>query len=247
MKKERIILTILLILIFPIISAALPQPVERGSCVGIKIPLNVSAVNITTLTFPNQTLLIRNFTTTRAGSTFFNNSFCTTQDLGIYTYEFLANDGFVSGNSFTVTEDGTEMDEGQSNIYVILLIINLLFLVLFIFLSIKIPYGNDLIITDKGPAIQKVSKLKYAKLFSMWITYFLFFWLITMLAGIVNNYISFQPLKDMAMNLYFFTQALGYGVSVTMIWFIFLNLWRDIILNKIVLKEGVALLRDLEK
>ncbi len=243
-KNKTLILSIFILLVLPLISGALPQPVERGNCVNIKIPYNSTSLNITTITHPNQTMIFVNAEASLNGSTFFYDGFCDTDQIGIYTYEFLASDGFTSGNSFTVTESGDSFETSQSIIYFPLLIINLLFLFLFLFISIKIPYGNIEVMTQRGPAITKISKLKYLKLLAIWFTYGLFFWLITIIAGMVNNYISFQPLKDMAMNLYFFTSTLNYVIAVTMVWFLFYNLWKDIVLNKTILNEGKAMLNQ---
>jgi hypothetical protein len=146
-----------------------------------------------------------------------------------------------------VTTQGDEIDTNQSLIYIILLIINLIFLAFLIILAIKIPYENKKEMTREGMAITKVTKVKYLKLFCIWFSYGLFVWLITILSGLIHNYISFEPLKDMIMNLYLISSTMGYGVSVFMVWFIFLNIWKDIILNKKILKEGKALLRELGK
>lgn len=146
-----------------------------------------------------------------------------------------------------VTSQGDEINTSQSLIYVILLIINLIFLALFLILSIMIPYENKKEMTRDGPAITKVTKTKYLKLFCIWFSYGLFLWLITIISGMINNYISFDPIKDMLSNIYLFSSTLGYGVTIFMVWFIFLNIWKDIVLNKKILKEGKALLRELGK
>lgn len=245
--KKQIILLITLLILLPLVSAELPQSVERGSCVNIKIPLNASWVNISTITYPNQTMISLNVGASFFGGTFFYDDFCNTDQIGTYTYEFFASDGFTSGNSFRVTESGDDNSTPQSLLFIILLIINILFLILFIILSIKIPYGNKMEMTKRGPAITGISILKYFKLISIWISYALFLWLITLIAGIVNNYISFDPLKDMAMNLYFYFSAFGFVVNLTMTVFIFVIIWKDIILNKKLLNEGLLLLRDLKK
>lgn len=166
-----------------------------------------------------------------------------------YWYNIQCNSSSVfGGNDATIleiTENGNNIDTGQSLIYIILLLINLIFLSIFIILSIKIPYENEESMTKEGPAITKVTKTKYLKLMCIWFSYGLFLWMITILAGAVNNYISFDPLRDMAMNLYYYSSIIGYIVSTFMVWFIFLNIWKDIVLNKKILKEGKALLNKL--
>jgi hypothetical protein len=79
----------------------------------------------------------------------------------------------------------------------------------------------------------------------MWITYGLLVWFVTILTGMTNNYIRFEPLRDLITNLYVFLYYVGYGVSVTIIWVIFISLWKDIILSKTIREEGKAIIRKL--
>jgi hypothetical protein len=169
-------------------------------------------------------------------------------EIGDYRYLIECKTSSQAGGieaAFKVTHTGDSADTSTSLIYIILLIINLIFLALLLILSIKIPYDNKKQMTREGPAVVKVTKTKYLKLMCVWFSYGLFLWLITILAGLINNYISFEPLKDMIMNVYFISRTLGYGLTVFMVWFIFLNIWKDIILNKKILKEGKALLTEL--
>jgi hypothetical protein len=171
-------------------------------------------------------------------------------EIGNFYYYVSCNSSSLGGYraiSIEVTQQGDEINTSQSLIYVILLIINLLFLALFLILSVISPYENKKEMTREGMAITKVTKTKYIKLFCMWLSYGLFLWLITIISGMINNYVSFDPLKDMISNIYLFSSTLGYGVTIFMVWFILLNIWKDIVLNKKILKEGKALLRELGK
>lgn len=171
-------------------------------------------------------------------------------EIGNYYYYISCNSSALGGYraiGLEITSQGDEINTSQSLIYVILLIINLLFLALFLILSVIVPYENKKENTRDGMAITKVTKTKYIKLFCIWFSYGLFLWLITIISGMINNYISFDPIKDMLSNIYLFSSTLGYGVTIFMVWMIFLNIWRDIILNKKILKEGKAFLRELGK
>jgi len=237
---------LLIILMASFTASELPQQIKPGDCVNIKIPLNASWVNISTLTYPNQSMLNLNWKTTLYGGTFYNNSFCNTNQLGIYTYEFFDSTGFSSGNSFTVTNNGDGFDTSQAIVYIIILSINLIFLTLFVYLSFKLPYENEKSMRKNGEVvITKVIKAKYIKLMSIWFSYGLFLWLITILTGLINNYVSFEPLKDLTTNIYILLTVGGYLMSIFMVWFIFLNIWKDIILNKTILKEGYAIINGL--
>lgn len=173
---------------------------------------------------------------TELGTSYYYHITCNSTNLGGYRAVDLE-----------VTSQGDEINTSHSLIYIILLIINLIFLTALIILAIKLPYENQKEETRNGPAVVKIVKMKYVKLFCIWFSYGLFLWLITILAGIINNYISFEPLRDMITNVYLFASTLSYGITGFMVWMIFLNIWRDIILNKKILKEGKAFLRELGK
>lgn len=145
-----------------------------------------------------------------------------------------------------VTPNGEEINTSQLTIYIIILLADIILLALFIFLSFITPYNNEEKETNNGPVVTKVTKTKYLKLMSIWISYYLCLIFVTILSGIANNYLSFEPVQIMVTNVYLFGSFLGYGLSTFMIWFIFFNIWKDIILNKIILKEGMAVLRDLK-
>lgn len=145
-----------------------------------------------------------------------------------------------------ITPNGEEFSTSQSTIYILVLITDLILLAIFVFLSFTVPYENEGRDSNNGPIITRVTKTKYLKLMSIWISYYLSLAFINILAGVVNNYLSFEPVQIMISNVYIFGSFLGYGFSIFMIWLIFFNIWKDIILNKVILREGSAVLRDLK-
>lgn len=240
--KKILFLFLFIVLIFNV-NAMLPN-VKKGDCANLKMPLNALWLNISTITYPNQTMIQLNEGAYLFGGTFYYD-FCNTTQEGIYTYEFYDSTGFNSGNSFEVTLNGDSFNTGKSIVYFVLLTINLIFLAIFIYLSITIPYDNESKKVSEGILITKVTKSKYVKLMSIWITYGLFLWFVTIIDGMVNSYLSFQPLKDFVSNLFLFSTIIGYFVSAFMIWFIFANIWKDIILNKTIRREGSALINNI--
>ena len=206
-----------------------------------------SYVNLTNIQTPT-TSNNYNLAMQKSGTNF-NYTINSSSELGCYSYTVC---GDKSGTficetiDFEVTPNGDQMETSQSLMYIILLVINLLFLTIFIILAVKIPYENEKTKDERGrESVVKVTKSKYLKIICVWFSIGLFLWFITIITGMVNNYISFQPLKDMIVNLYFFTQILSYCVSTGIVWLIFYNIWKDIILNKIILKEGKAILNKL--
>lgn len=115
MNKSYILILFAICFLIPLINAQLPD-VKSGNCVNIKIPLNATWVNITTLTYPNQTMIHLSVRATQIGNTFYYNSFCDTEKIGYYSYEFFDDTGFSSGNNFKVTKTENSLSQAESNI-----------------------------------------------------------------------------------------------------------------------------------
>ena len=97
---------LLIIMMANFSSAQLPGYIVSGDCVNIKIPLNATWVNVSSITYPNQTMLSLNVATSKIGNNFYYNGFCDTSQYGFYSYEFFDDTGFTSGNTFEVTKYG---------------------------------------------------------------------------------------------------------------------------------------------
>lgn len=217
---------------------------QQGECVDIKTILNTSLVNISTISYPNSSTAIANQVMDKNGSTF-NFTFCQTNDIGVYNYDYFDSEGQTFVNDFLITPIGDSINTGQSLIYIILLISDLLLLALFGVIVIITPYENAGEQTNRGTMITRVTKTKYVKLVSILISYGLFLIFIMILTGMANNYLKFEALNQLMGRVYGFLSVIGYGLTVSIVWILFLNLWKDIILNKIILREGKAFLREL--
>lgn len=208
---------------------------------------NSTYMNLTKIQYPNLTTAETNVATTKDGS-IFNYTFSKTSAIGQYNV-FLSCDinnkvlPFMA--KFDVNETGFSIDGNQATIYVILIITNLLLLGIFVFFSVKIPYQNKKEMTKDGPAVIKVTKSKYAKLIFIMFSIGLFMWFITLIAGMVNNYIHFTPLKEMAISVYTWSYVLVYVSFISLSLLIFFNIWHDIVLNKTIIREGKAFLNRL--
>ncbi len=235
---------IVVLLLFISFSSARLGEYPRGSCVNIKTILNTSSVNISTISFVNGSTAVSNQEMTKVGSTF-NFSFCQTQEDGVYNYDYFDAEGNVFVNDFLINKNGTSVNTGESMMYIWILIFIFIFMCGFIFLSIVIPFSNETKNTKRGISIIRVTKTKYLKLMSIWFSYGLLLMFVTVVTGMTNNYIQFSAMKEMFTRIYLFLVVVGYGFSTGMIWFIFINVWHDIILNKKILSQGQAFLRDL--
>ena len=117
MKKVflTIILGVFLLAFAPFVNATLPDA-AAGECITIKTILNTSTINISTISYPNQTIAVSNKLMNKTAQTF-TYLFCDTNTLGNYIYDYFDNEGNVYVNDFNVTSTGT----AGTNLYIILL------------------------------------------------------------------------------------------------------------------------------
>jgi len=239
-KIAILVITFLVFLSIGVVEARLGN-FERRQCVDIKTILNTSTVNISTINYPNTSLALSNQLMEKNGKTF-NFSFCDTETIGIYIYDYFDAEGNVFVNDFVITPIGDDITTSTSILYIIILFPIIAFFILFLILAIKSPYGNLGEFAGDSFMVKKITFSKYVKLFSIWLSYKMFMWIITIITGMTNNYIKFEELKILTTNLYLFLNVIGYGLSIAIIWFIFYNVWKDILFNKTILREGKAII-----
>ena len=213
----------------------------QGNCAELKTISNSSSVNISTISYPNLTVAVTNQLMEKNGKTF-NFSFCDTGVIGFYIYDFFDLEGNVFVNDFEITPIGDNINTGSSIVYIIILTTIIIFFTFFLIIAVKTPYDNIEEKKGRMTMVIKITKTKYVKLMAIWISYGLFLWFVVVVTGLTNNYIKFDALRTLTTNLYLFFRALGFGLSVGIIWLLFWNGWKDIILNKTILAEGKAIL-----
>jgi len=111
MNKKILVTIILGIFLIGFASASLGT-FSQNQCVVIKTILNTSEVNISTISYPNGTTAISNKEMTKVARTF-NYTFCDTNSLGTYNYDYFDAEGNTYVNSFEITPSGSS---GLSNI-----------------------------------------------------------------------------------------------------------------------------------
>jgi hypothetical protein len=105
-STKIIALIVLLTAIMPLVSANLGT-FKTGECVDIKTILNASWVNISTISYPNSSLIISNVDMSKNGQTF-NYTFCDTSTLGTYTYDYFDSNDNVYVNDFLINTAGVD-------------------------------------------------------------------------------------------------------------------------------------------
>jgi len=122
MKKQILILIVCMFLI-TLVSANLGT-FKQNDCVNIRTILNSTEVNISSISYPNGTVLYLNTGMTANGKTF-NYSFCDTLVLGNYIYDYydvINDEPYV--NDFDISPSG---QSGVTNIVFFLFIILMLY------------------------------------------------------------------------------------------------------------------------
>jgi len=214
MKRNNIPLVVFLLAGFLIV-LALPSILadlgtfKQNDCVQIKTILNSSNVNISTINYPNSSVIISNQEMTKSGMTF-NYTFCNTSTLGVYTYDYFDYAGNTYVNSFEISYSGEEVTSEQIYIW----IIGLIFLVGLIFgtgfIIHKLPSQDA---TDSEGSIVQISNLKYVRKF-LWI----FIWGISLAIVFILSNLSLAYIPNQLMGNFFF---MLYRV---MFWFTILGL-----------------------
>jgi hypothetical protein len=88
---------------------------------------------------------------------------------------------------FDVTKTGRELTQPEAIIYIILTLGIFLIFALSFYIMLTIPYSNEA--NEKG-AVIKITKAKYFKLLLIGVTYALFVWLLNILIGVSDNFVS---------------------------------------------------------
>lgn len=164
---------------------------------------------------------------------------------GCYGVSGLCSDGNLGqpiSFIFCVNPTGSDIEKPESNFYFIILFLILLLLGLFVTIVFNTTFKNKEEDLEEGIFITAVTKSKYVKLMSIWISYGLFLIFVTMINGISNNYIFFEGVRNIISNLQTFLSILGWGVNLAMMGILIWLTWSDIVLNKTILREGKKLL-----
>lgn len=204
-----------------------------------------SYVNITSIIYPNGTIFLNE--EMEKNETNFNFTLPDSSQEGIISYGTIGDKNGANPPNYEdlcieITRTGSSVNTGESIMYIAILIFILLFLSITLYISIITPYENIMENSRHGKIVKRVTKTKYVKLIFIWFSYGLLLMFVTVLTGMTNNYIQFTEMKGMFTSIYLFLLIGGYGVSTGIIWLIFYNTWKDIILNKNILSAGKAVM-----
>ncbi|KKN21511.1 hypothetical protein LCGC14_0924760 [marine sediment metagenome] len=204
-------------------------------------------ITLSTLQFPNRSVLSINTNMTSIGGGAFQFNF-TNIVLGRHDVTGIS-DGCTKtfATFFEVTPTGSIIEKPEASFYFIIVFSVLLLFALFLTIGIVTPFGNKKEETREGTAITGISLKKYLKVISLWIAYGFFLWFIVIISGIANNYIFFEGLRGMIFSLSLYLNTLGYGVNIFVVFLLLWMTWKDIVLNKKIINQGKVLLSELSR
>ena len=202
---------------------------------------NCTFVNITSISFPNGSILIINREMNKSLNDY-NFSFSDTSSPGLYIYNTCGDqDGpLVCENiEFDINKLGEELTTGRAIIYLILTFFIFLLFVFTLYINIILPSGNQK--NSKGQ-ITGIIRLKYVKIMLVPVTFALFNWFLNLLLSISNNLVDkFEIYNGMISWLFSVSISLSWPVFVvSLIWVIFVLL-RDFKWNEQIKKWGKVL------
>lgn len=204
-------------------------------------------VNITSITYPNGTIFL-NEEMVKNGINF-NYTLPDSSQEGIISYGTIGDKNGANPPNYEdlcikITRTGNDIDTGESLIYIWILIVLGILIGLGVYLSIIIPYKNIEEETSKGKIVTAITKTKYMKLIMIWITSGIILIFITILTGMINNYVQFIEVKSLFTNVYTLLTILGYGLSTFIMIVLFISFWKDLLLNAEIKKHGKAFIEE---
>lgn len=188
---------------------------QQDTCVNIRTALNTTQVNISSISYPNETVLFLDNEMTRNGKTF-NYSFCDTGVIGEYVYDFYDLEGNVFVNDFNITYNGDDLTNAKAILYAILLAISVFFWFLILYYTTKLPSKNPR--DDEG--LVMVSNLKYLR-DTLFAVLYLVSWSILFLAS--NIAIAYLPFQMFGNFLFALWQIMGWlMIPAVILWFLWI-------------------------
>lgn len=159
---NKILFLFMCIFIISLVSAEINlEPVEKNRCIQLQQTCdNCTYVNVSSVTFPNSTVLNINNKMTKNGVNY-NYSFCSTESLGKYIFSVYGDKDTIltiEEGTFEVTYTGDLLDTQKSILYVALLGILVFFFILIIYFAGKLP---DSEVRNEEGQLVDINNLKY--------------------------------------------------------------------------------------
>ena len=197
------------LLILPMVSSGLGT-FKQGECVDIKTILNTSSVTLSTLNYPNGSVIVSEQDMTNSVGKTFNYTYCSATTIGKYYYDYYDADGNVYVNDFDVTSTGENLTLEYGLIYFFALVFIVL-VILGIFFIISLLPSQDTVDTEGN--IMQISWLKYLRPV-LWI----FIWALSLgLLFIISNITLAYIPNPMVGNFFFALYKIAFWMTIVML------------------------------
>lgn len=193
--------------------------------------------NISSVKFPNGTILLINELMTKSGQDYIYD-FNKTSQLENYFYTVCGDKNSIltcETIPFTITKTGLPEGVNQSVLYFGLILFAIFLFILSLYGSIHIPFKNGR--SEEG-VTQIVNYFKYAKLGLMFLSYVIFVWILNLIFTLSNNTNILSQYNAFFEVLFKVSMALSYPIFVFMIIIFSLVAIEDSKINKL-LKRGL--------
>lgn len=165
MKKLYLLIALsifLLILGNHLVSSSIElKPIKTNQCIELQQTCsNCTYVNVSSITYPNSTILYLNVGMTKTG-TKYNYTFCDTKPLGNYVYSVYGDKNGVlttEEGTFEVTYTGDTLTTQKSILYIGLLALLIFFFILTIWFSSRLPSSEE---HNENGELVSINNLKY--------------------------------------------------------------------------------------
>lgn len=240
--KNLLLILILGIFLLSLVSAEIDltnggtSAYKKGKCIELQQTCsNCTYVNVTTITYPNSTLIFINDVMTKTG-TKYNYSFCSTSPLGRYRYSVLGDKNGISSTEegfFEITPNGDVLNTQKSILYIALSGILLFFFILIIYFAGKLP---DSEIRNDDEELIGINNLKYIGSILIFVNWMILISIFYITSNLAYAYLGEVLFADILFML--FKVCLSLTLPIVIIWFcwIIYNIFKDKKLKRLISK-----------
>jgi len=235
MEKKLIFALLFVLLLFPLVSSDNLGTFKQYDNVTVRANLEASFVNVTVY-YPNSSVAVENQSMQNVFGNIWNYNFSNTNTLGVYGFDYCDENGNnCSANTFELTGTGFPFTVATSIIYV-----GLLFLLAFFFTitigGISLLPSSDA--RDEEGAIIDINHLKYARPVLLVLGWMLLMSMLFIGANLGFAYLGSTLVANILFDLYQIMMLLTLPMVVTWFLWIFVRLFRDNEMRKIIERGG---------
>ncbi len=238
MSKGRVGILIFLVVLFSLVTTLAAEsslgvfPTGQDINV-IQLCATCTSNNITSITYPNSTEAVGFVQMTRNGSQYnYTLSNTIVSVVGNYKVNGI---GDINGEneiwvtSFEITKTGTQLNTGKAIIYVLLAAGVLLLFFLSLYVTIMIPYSNEV---DVRGMVINVTKKKYWKLLFVFLTHILLVWFLNTIIAVSDNFVELPQFFGFLSFMFSILNRLALPMGIVLLIIMFFEIVRDANIQK---------------